>query len=256
MEQAKILMDEAEENNLSDKTWNERFKRWYACSLCEQEYHGVVRCALGWTCWKTYLGRPETDQIYGIAMNVLGAGLFQGKNHEDALPVEEARISMLRRTGASEERMLISLGNLASTYQSIGRREEALRIRREVYSGNLRLYGEQDEKTIRDANNYAVVLLSLQLFGEAKRLVRKAIPNARRTLGAEHDLTLNFRDIYGRSLFLDPSASRDDVAEAIEIFVDVQRRAWRVFGPKHPNWTHFPKLLEGAREKLASFDDT
>ena len=28
-------------------------------SLCEQEYHGVVRCALGWACWKTYLGRSE-----------------------------------------------------------------------------------------------------------------------------------------------------------------------------------------------------
>ena len=55
-------------------------------------------------------------------------------------------------------------------------------------------------------------------------------------------------------LYRDPGASRDDVAEAIEIFEDVQRRARRVFGPNHPNWTHFPKLLEGAREKLASFD--
>ena len=28
--------------------------------MCEQEYHGVVACALGWACWKTYVGRPET----------------------------------------------------------------------------------------------------------------------------------------------------------------------------------------------------
>ena len=60
-EQAKILVAEAEENNLGNKAFNERWKRWHTCSLCEQEYHGVVRCALGWACWKTYVGRPETN---------------------------------------------------------------------------------------------------------------------------------------------------------------------------------------------------
>ena len=60
-EQAKILVAEAEENNLGDKVLNERWERWHTCSLCEQDYHGVVRCALGWACWKTYVGRPETD---------------------------------------------------------------------------------------------------------------------------------------------------------------------------------------------------
>ena len=49
-EQAKILVAEAEENNLSSKVWNERFERWDNCSLCEQRYHGVVHCALGWAC--------------------------------------------------------------------------------------------------------------------------------------------------------------------------------------------------------------
>ena len=52
-EQAKILFAEAEENNLDDKVQNERFRRWESCSLCKQKYHGVVRCALGWACWKT-----------------------------------------------------------------------------------------------------------------------------------------------------------------------------------------------------------
>ena len=52
-EQAKILYAEAEENNLSVKVQNERYSRWHTCSLCEQQYHGIVRCALGWACWKT-----------------------------------------------------------------------------------------------------------------------------------------------------------------------------------------------------------
>jgi hypothetical protein len=55
-EQAKILVAEGEENNLDFAAKNQRWDRWHKCSLCEQDYHGVVRCALGWACWKTYLG--------------------------------------------------------------------------------------------------------------------------------------------------------------------------------------------------------
>ena len=53
--QAKILVEDAEERDLDDH----KFERWYECdkcSMCEQEYHGVVRCALGWACWKTHVG--------------------------------------------------------------------------------------------------------------------------------------------------------------------------------------------------------
>ena len=52
-EQAKILYAEAEENNLDGKVLNARWLRWQKCSLCEQEYHGAVCCALGWASWKT-----------------------------------------------------------------------------------------------------------------------------------------------------------------------------------------------------------
>ena len=53
-EQAKILFAEAEENNLAAKAKNERWERWHKCSLCGQDYHSVVFCALGWASWKTY----------------------------------------------------------------------------------------------------------------------------------------------------------------------------------------------------------
>ena len=51
------------------------FVRWRTCGLCEQKYHGVVSCALGWACWKTYVGRPETDPARVIAMGLLGNAL-------------------------------------------------------------------------------------------------------------------------------------------------------------------------------------
>ena len=187
-------------------------------------------------------------------MTGLGNGLSAAKHHEDALSVWEAQLSMKRRLGDSEHNILVAQSNLASTYARLGQSEKALRMRRDVYSGTLKLYGEEHRATLREANNYAVMLLSLERHDEAKPILRKAIPNARRTLGAEHDLTLSFRSIYAQCLYQDPSASRGDVAEAIEIFEDVQRRARRVFGAGHPNWRDLPAHLEAAREFLASFD--
>ena len=54
-EQAKILWEEAEENGFDYKGLHERWQQWNSCSLCEQWYRGVVYCALGWACWKTYV---------------------------------------------------------------------------------------------------------------------------------------------------------------------------------------------------------
>ena len=129
-EQAKILVAEAEENNLDDT----RFARWHTCSLCEQDYHGVVRCALGWACWKTYVGRPEGDQLLGMALNQLGNGLQRARHHDDALSVQEVELSMLRRIGVAEHNnlMLNAKGSLAATYYAFGRLEDSVLLNRDV----------------------------------------------------------------------------------------------------------------------------
>ena len=69
---------------------SERMGRWDTCSLCEQKYHGVVACALGWACWKTYVGRPEGDWVRVAAMTAVGNGLHDADLYEDALSVKEA----------------------------------------------------------------------------------------------------------------------------------------------------------------------
>ena len=148
-EQAKILVAEAEDNNLGDKVTNERWARWYSCGLCEQWYHGVVQCALGWACWKTYLGRPEADGLRGMAMNLLGLGLSEAGHNEDALSVQQADLATLRRIGATEPSLLDVQCNLAITYEALGRFEAALRLKQDVYSGRLRLNGEEHRLTLR-----------------------------------------------------------------------------------------------------------
>ena len=226
--------------------------RWYICGLCEQRHHGVVACALGWACWKTYVGRPEGDQARGMAMRVLGNGLVDAKQNADALSVEEAILSMLRRVGAPEEAILSSQGNLASIYLQVGRDEEALQIQRDVYYGYLKLKGEEHEETIRAAYNYANALLASQRYGEVKSLMRKLMPMTRRVLGESNDVTLGIRALYGLALRMDKDATLDDLREAVTTFEELEQTTRRVLGGTHPFVEDIGISLRNARAALAA----
>ena len=254
-EQAKILYAEAEDNNLDWDVKDPRWIRWSACSLCEQNYHGFVRCAMGWACWKTYLGRPEIDEVHDMAMNLLGNGLHDANHYKDALAVREAELSMLRRIGRPEEDLLTVQGNLASTYEKLGQMEPALDLQRDVYFGFVKLYGEEHYDTLREANNYASSLLDLERCAEAKSLMRKMIPVARRLLGESIELTLKMRVIYAGALYLDASATLDDLREAVTTLEDTARIARRVFGGAHPLVAGVEGALRESRAVLRSRDD-
>jgi hypothetical protein len=248
--QAKILVAEAEERDLDDDAFEARWVRWYTCRLCEQQYHGVMRCALGWACWKTYVARPEADDTRSLAINQLGNGLDDAKHYADALCVREADLAMMRRLGASEEDMLVVQGNIANSYHMLGRDEEALQMRRDVYSGWLELFGEEHRDTLKDAFNYAVSLVGLRRFEEAKSLLRKTIPVARRVIGDGHILTLKMRKVYAKALFFDGSATLDDLREAVTTLEDAERIARRVFGGAHPLTSAIEDELRDAQAAL------
>ena len=120
---AEAAVEQAEENNWDDDRWNARWARWTTCRQCEQRYHGVVACALGWACWKTYLDRPKASQARSVAINVLTLGLKDTADYEGALSVQEAELSMLRRVGMPGDIILMLQGNVAATYESMGRIE-------------------------------------------------------------------------------------------------------------------------------------
>ena len=128
-EQAKILVADAEERNLDD----DKFERWYTCGLCEQEHHGVVRCALGWACWKTYVGRLENHTSEVKVMNILAGGLFEGNRSAEAVVVLEAQLAAELRTLNRPANILAIRSNLANCYTKLDRLEEALPIYCAVY---------------------------------------------------------------------------------------------------------------------------
>ena len=251
-EQAKILREEAEENNLGAKAKNERWNRWYTCSLCEQKYYGVVKCALGWVCWKTYVGRPEANWARRSAMSVLGAGLSNAERHEEALSVKEAELAMDGRLGADEGNLLITQGNLANTYQKLGQLEKAMRMSRDVHFGWLRLHGEEHERTLSAGNNYAASLIALKRYAEIKSLLRKMMPVARRVLGESDQLALKMRFGYARALYKDKGATLDDLREAVTTLEDTERTARRVLGGAHPTTTGIEAELRRARADLCA----
>ena len=185
-----------------------------------------------------------------MAMTLLGNGLFEAKHYEDALSVGEAELAMSRRLGASERDMLVKQNNLASTYRTLGRSEQALQLKRDVNSGHLKLDGEEHESTIIAANNYAGSLIRLERFEETKALLLRTLPAARRTLGESHDLTLSMRSMYANVLYANPSATLDDLREAVETLEETEPIVRRILGGANPTLVPIVRALRAARAKL------
>ena len=109
---------------------------------------------------------------------------------------------------------------------------------------------EENERTIMSAHNYVNLLLDLRRFEEAKALLRKTIPVARRVLGACNESTLKMRSNYASTLYADPTASLDDVREAVRRLEDIERTARRVLGGAHPTVAQIEQSMQYARDTL------
>ena len=148
--------------------------------------------------------------------------------------------------------MLAVQGNLALTYQKIGRLEEALRVWEDVYSGELILYGAEHEQPLISANNHANCLMRLHRFKEAKSILRRSMAVARRVLGESHELTLKMRWIYAETLYKEDNATLDDLREAVTTGEEIERIARRVFGGAHPLALDIERSLHNSRVRLAA----
>ena len=108
-EQAKILFDEAEEDNLARKVKEERSKKWYSCSLCEQHYHGVVKCALGWACSfarKTCGARERCSRFLGQELE------RKKKSKRRSTMLSTGKASVFRTTSSDRARLRMFAQNL------------------------------------------------------------------------------------------------------------------------------------------------
>ena len=123
-------------------------------------------------------------------------------------------------------------------------------MKRDVYSGRVKLSGREHRSTLLDAFNYVLSLVALNKFKEAKSLLRKTIPVARRVLGESHELLIRLGSNYAGALFEDPNATLDDIREAVTSLEDAGRIARRVLGGAHPHTEGFGRNLLEARARL------
>ena len=92
--------------------------------------------------------------------------------------------------------------------------------------------------------------MNLERFEEAKALLRRTVPVARRVLGEGHEDTLRMRVTLAESLYCDAAATLDDIREAKTSLEDVERTARRVLGSAHPLTVAFGDALRAARAAL------
>ena len=97
---------------------------------------------------------------------------------------------------------------------------------------------------------YANSLKDLKRFEEAKELLRKVTPVARRVLGNSNEITLTMRSWYAISLFMADDATLDDLREALNTLEEIEPTARRVFGGAHPLTLAIEKYLQSARAAL------
>ena len=155
-----------------------------------------------------------------------------------------------RRCLRGTQNILVSQGNLAITYAKLGRPGQALRVRQEVYSGWLKVLGEEHQDTLIAAINYAISLHDLRRFHEAKAILRKTIPVVRRVLGDSHEITFQVRWIYAWALYKDSGATLDNVREAVTTLGESEPIARRVLGGAHPTTRGIERTLRDARAAL------
>ena len=161
-------------------------------------------------------------------------------------------MATMRRIGAPLQGILVIQGNLANSYEKLGRLDEGLRLRGEVYSGHLNLFGEGHPMTLTQANNYATQLTSRGRHEEAKALLRKTVPVAQRILGDNDELTLTMRKNYAVALWSDPAATLNSLRESVTMLEELERIIRRVLGGVHPLALTVVLALEQSRDALAA----
>ena len=263
--QAKILCDEAEEVDWDDESYAESWHKWTTCGLCKQDYHGVVCAALGWACWKAYVGLPEADDVRHSALSTLSRSIHNIPG-TSVICIHEAHLDCVRRfmSDDEEEELLRAQTHLATAYENVGRTSEALALHREIYAKTKELVDEGEDLVhdlINTVSGLSSTLMELGRFSEARTLLHEHLTVASDSLGVDHVETLYIHLYYADSLIYedddhgeetDDEQDRKDYLEAERIAADVLCRAERIYGSHHPGTIYARDILKDAREELAA----
>ena len=168
---------------------------------------------------------------------------------------QRGRLGARRRSGHGSRRRRRHRHDgrdIANTYQLLGKHEQALLLRRDVHAGQLRILGWENINTLTTTNNYASLLKELQRYEEAKSLICKTMPVARRVLGEFHEVTIKMLWVHADILCENNSSTLDDLRELLNTLEDSARGAKQVYGASHPFAKGFLYHIECSRLVIAA----
>jgi len=250
--QAEVAMKEKEELNTG-----EGLLKWQKCFDCGQGFHGAVEVALGWACWKMYLGRPETAFLRCQALGILGRSLRLPRP-EEALPVLEANLALTRRYWSHDREVILTAqSTLANCYASLERDDEALVLLRANYASWVTFRGTANESTIASALNLCVGLNVIGHLDEAVTLLRSTLKEAQRVLGFGNASTLKVVGFLATTIISDRSSSSfEEILEVGALVNEHFDTVRRIFGVGHPLTQQFSTLSGDILAKLKTFPES
>ena len=204
-------------------------------------------------------------------MCILGKGLQVFP--EESLPVFKACLALHRRYRPRGNRDILAIqSSISNALVSLDRDEEAIVLRRAIYSEWVATLGVSHEETVTIGLNLTSSLASLGLWDECRTLIRnQLLPAAQRLLGSNDDITLALNQTLAKALASTTDRTRDDLRlnntrrrhesilinagdsmlEAETMVQDVVQRRRRVFGPSHPSTENAEDAMSYLRKQLA-----
>ncbi|MBK7928190.1 MAG: serine/threonine protein kinase [Bryobacterales bacterium] len=195
--------------------------------------------------------KPGDAQL-GHALNNLGLVVqSQGKAEEAvALFRQAVEITAQSPDPAQEVEALTMRGNMAQALSDAGRREEGVKLAREVLAARKKRLGEDHPQVARSMYRLAVQLDRAGEVEEAMALTRGAVGLARKLVGETHPDVFIYRNL-GAKLMLE----KGDVEGAEREYQAVIAGAVRRFGAGHAEAVYFRMGLAGLRVKQGRLEE-
>mmetsp|Transcript_4642 Transcript_4642/g.14053 ORF Transcript_4642/g.14053 Transcript_4642/m.14053 type:complete len:161 (-) Transcript_4642:89-571(-) len=141
--------------------------------------------------------------------------------------------------------------DLANCLGDLGRHDEALVIKREIYRKSRAALGDTHEETIILAINLSTSLAHAN-GSEAITLLRKTLPDTQRGLGDRHDFTFRVVGLFAE-VVAQSATSREEVVEADALVEKYIQIVCQVLGRGHPLTQNFLLTSACLRSRLESF---
>jgi serine/threonine protein kinase/tetratricopeptide (TPR) repeat protein len=155
---------------------------------------------------------------------------YLGDSTAAAVQFELVRVLYIKNLGIDHSDTLAATNNLANSYTSLGRYEEALRLHQETLAARRATMGDDHADTLATENNLAISFEKVGRHVDALALREATLRRTRDRLGDDHMDTLRGMNNLGISY---TTFGRHE--QAVKMREETLMRMKAKFGPDHPN---------------------